>query len=146
MTDYSNQTGTALNIYQFVADTLLISHALFIGFVVFGLVLILMGMFRKWRWIRNPWFRSLHLAAIGTVILQSWLDIACPLTVWENYFREKAVESVYPAPFIQHWLHQLIFFQAESWVFTLCYSLFGGLVLATWYFVPPDFFKKQLGK
>lgn len=132
-----------MNRHQLIADTLLALHVLFIGFVVLGLVLILLGMFRRWTWTRNPWFRSLHLAAIGTVVIQSWLGIPCPLTVWENYFREKAGETAYPAPFIEHWLHQLIFFQAESWIFTLCYSLFGGLVLATWYFAPPHFFKSR---
>lgn len=132
-----------MNIYRFIANTLLISHTLFIAFVVFGLVFILIGNYRRWRWIRNPWFRSLHIAAIATVVIQGWLDIACPLTVWENYFRGKAGDPVYPTPFIEHWLHQLIFFQAESWVFTLCYSLFGGLVLAMWFLVPPDIFKKR---
>ena len=131
-----------MNIYHILADTMLISHVLFIGFVILGLLLILIGIVRKWQWIRRPWFRILHLAAIGTVVVQSWLGMACPLTVWENYFREKAGESAYSTPFIEYWLHQLIFYEADTWVFTLCYSLFGALVLVAWYFAPPYFSKK----
>ena len=132
-----------MNIYRYTADALLIIHTAFIAFVVFGLVFILIGVYKKWRWTRNPWFRTLHLAAIVTVVIQTWLGIACPLTVWENYFREKAGDTVYPVPFIEHWLHQFIFFEADPWIFTLCYSLFGALVLAVWIIEPPDFFKKN---
>lgn len=132
-----------MNIYRHIANALLIFHTLFIAFVVFGLIVILIGKYSNWRWVRNSWFRCLHLAAIATVMVQSWLDIACPLTVWENHFREKAGDPVYPTSFIEHWLHRLIFFQAESWVFTLCYTLFGGLVLAAWLYIPPDFLDKR---
>ena len=30
-----------------------------------------------------------------------------------------------------------IFFDAEPWVFTVCYTAFGLLVAATWWFAPP---------
>ena len=34
---------------------------------------------------------------------------------------------------------KLLFFDAPDWVFTVCYTLFGSLVLLTWYFVTPRF-------
>jgi len=120
-----------------IADAILILHALFIAFVVFGLVLIIAGMAKKWRWIRNPWFRFLHLGAIGVVVLQAWLGVICPLTIWENNLRESAGDITYVGSFIQHWLHRLIFYQAESRVFTWCYSLFGALVILVWILSPP---------
>ena len=124
------------------ADGLLIVHALFIAFVVLGLVLIIAGLVRGWRWVRNPWFRFIHLGAIGIVVLQSWLDIICPLTIWENNLRKMAGEATYAGSFIQHWLHKLIFYQAETWVFTLTYTAFAALVLLAWYLVPPSLSKK----
>jgi hypothetical protein len=125
------------------ADTLLIIHALFIAFVVFGLIFIIAGLVREWRWVRNPWFRFIHLGAIGIVVIQAWLNIICPLTIWENYLREKAGEATYAGSFIQHWLHKLIFYQAEAWVFTLSYTLFCALVVLAWYLAPPEFAKKR---
>ena len=124
------------------ADGLLIVHALFIAFVVFGLVLILTGLVRGWRWVRNPWFRFIHLGAIGIVVAQSWLNVICPLTIWENSLRERAGDVPYAGSFIQHWLHKLIFYQAEAWVFTMAYTAFAALVILAWYLVPPNLSKK----
>ena len=42
-----------------------------------------------------------------------------------------------PVSFVQHWLHRLIFYQAEAWVFTLSYTVFGALVILAWYLAPP---------
>ena len=124
------------------ADGLLIIHTLFIAFVVFGLAFIIAGLVRGWRWVRNPWFRFVHLGAIGIVVAQSWMNIICPLTIWENNLRERAGDVPYAGSFIQHWLHKLIFYQAEAWVFTLAYTTFAALVVLAWYLVPPSLSKK----
>ena len=50
------------------ADGLLIIHALFIAFVIFGLIFIIASLVREWLWVRNPWFRFIHLGAIGIVV------------------------------------------------------------------------------
>ncbi len=120
------------------ADGLLLIHTLFIAFVVLGLLFIIIGLIREWRWVRNPWFRFIHLGAIGIVVLQAWLNVICPLTIWENNLREKAGEVTYAGSFIQHWLHKLIFYQAEAWVFTLCYTAFAALAVLAWCSGPPD--------
>ena len=125
------------------ADGLLVIHALFIAFVVFGLLLVIAGVFRKWRWTRNPWFRLVHVGAIGFVVLQSWLGMLCPLTIWENKLRQLAGQSGYAGSFVQHWLHKLIFYQAEAWVFTFSYTVFGALVALAWFLAPPEFTKKR---
>ena len=124
--------------HQLAADGLLILHVGFILFVVLGLACIVAGWARGWRWTRSPWFRAVHLAAIGVVVLQAWLGIICPLTTWEMHFRELAGEYTYSGSFIEHWLHRLIFFQAPSWVFAACYSVFGALVAVTWWLYPPE--------
>ena len=124
-------------LYRHLADVVLMIHSLFIVFVVFGLILISLGMLMKWQWSRNLWFRLTHLLAIAIVVIQAWLGIVCPLTSWENSLRAKAGDSTYAQGFIEHWLHKLIFYQAESWVFTLVYSVFGLLVISSWYWSPP---------
>ena len=121
-----------------LADALLLIHVLFVGFVVLGLVAIYLGFFLHWRWVRNRWFRILHLMAIVIVVLQSWLGLICPLTIWEMALREKAGAAVYAGSFIQYWLHQLLYWQAPDWVFIVVYTVFGALVLASWFIVRPD--------
>ena len=49
------------------ADLLLLGHVLFVAFVVFGFALVVIGKLVGWRWVRNPWFRVTHLAAIVVV-------------------------------------------------------------------------------
>lgn len=123
--------------YVLAADLLLTLHCLFVAFVILGLVLVLVGGFRHWRWVRNAWFRGLHLLAIATVVLQSWLGLVCPLTTWEMDLRLRAGEAAYSGTFISHWLQTLLYYQAPPWVFILCYSLFGAMVLVSWVLVRP---------
>ena len=124
-------------VYRVAADALLVTHALFVAFVVFGLLLIIAGKWRSWRWVRNPWFRVAHLAAIGVVVLQSWLGVICPLTTWEMALRAKAGDATYPGSFIAHWVGELLYYRAPAWVFVVSYTVFGALVLASWFWVRP---------
>lgn len=123
--------------YALLADAVLILHGLFVAFVVFGLMLILAGGVFSWHWVRNFWLRIAHLGAIGIVVLQAWLGILCPLTTWEMALRERAGEAVYQESFIAHWLHRILFYQAPNWVFIVAYTLFGLLVLVSWYWIRP---------
>lgn len=119
-------------IYRLLADAILITHALFVVFVVLGFGLILVGMWAKWEWIQNRVFRIVHLAAIAVVVVQAWFGKDCPLTVWESNLREMAGQSGYSETFIEYWLHRILFYRAEPWVFTTVYTIFGVLVLACW--------------
>ena len=102
-------------------------------FIVGGLVLVWLGALAGWMWIRNPWFRYLHLAAIVFVAVEAVLGYACPLTVWEDMLRG----GVRPESFIGRWVRQLLFYQAPEWVFTTIYALWVGLTLLTLRFAPP---------
>jgi hypothetical protein len=123
--------------YAAAADAVLVIHALFVVFVVFGLLLVIAGAWRGWSWVRNPWFRLAHLAAIAVVVLQSWAGAVCPLTTWENALRARAGEGGYGGSFIAHWLEYLLYYQAPPWVFAACYTAFAALVLICWFRVPP---------
>jgi hypothetical protein len=129
--------------YRVLADLVLLLHAAFVVFVIVGLVLIILGGWRGWRWVRNPWFRLAHLLAIGVVVTQAWLGVLCPLTTLEMTLRIRAGEAVYPGSFIAHWLETLLYYRAPAWVFTLCYTLFGLLVIASWYAVCPRPFSNK---
>ena len=127
--------------YSLLADLVLLLHVCFVGFVVFSLLLILVGRFLHWSWVRDPWFRSAHLIAIGIVVAQAWAGVVCPLTILEIALRERAGESAYAGSFIAHWLSSLLFYAAPAWMFTLVYTTFAALVLWTWCAVRPRSFR-----
>ncbi|MFZ5563576.1 MAG: DUF2784 domain-containing protein [Thermodesulfobacteriota bacterium] len=129
------------SLYRLAADLILAGHVLVAGFIVFGLALILAGKVFSWGWVRNPWFRLLHLLAIGVVALQSWLGRICPLTTWEMALREKAGDAVYAGSFIAHWLGRVLYYQVPAWVFVACYTIFGALVVFAWFRVRPRSFR-----
>jgi len=133
---------TTTTLYALAADAILLLHVLFVLFVVLGLLFVFLGGLLSWDWARNPWFRLLHLLAIGVVVLQSWFGVICPLTVWEMKLRSYAGEAVYPGAFIAHWLERLLYYEAPVWVFAVYYSLFGGLVLLAWLLVRPHGFRR----
>lgn len=126
-----------------LADLILVLHTLFVVFVVFGLVFILLGGARGWHWVRNPWFRWLHLLAIATVVAQAWLGILCPLTTLEMRLREQGGGDIYAGSFVAHWLDKLLYYHAPGWVFMLVYTVFGLAVLISWFLVKPSSLKRK---
>ena len=130
-------------LYHGAADLVLLIHTSFVVFVVLGLVLILCGAALHWSWIRNPWFRLGHLLAIAVVVLQSWLDVLCPLTALEIALRQRAGDAPYPGSFMAHWLEALLYYRAPAWVFMLCYTLFGAVVAISWYYIRPRPFRMR---
>jgi hypothetical protein len=122
---------------KLLADLIVVLHATYVSFVVFGLVLILLGIALRWAWVRNFWFRIIHLVAIGIVVLEALIGLTCPLTHWEERLRAMAGEEGYAGDFIGYWAHRLIFYRAEPWVFTVLYVSFGLAVLAAFVLAPP---------
>jgi hypothetical protein len=115
------------------ADALLVLHFAIVLFVVGGLILTWIGAAFGWMWIRNPWFRYLHLGAIAFVAAEALAGIACPLTVWEDVLRgNMRAES-----FIGRWVQRLLYYQAPEWVFTLLYVAWAAATLVTLRLVPP---------
>ncbi len=123
--------------YLLAADAVLLLHFLFVAYVVLGLILTFAGKPLRWTWVRNWWFRVSHLAAIGIVVLQAWLGIICPLTTLEMALRREAGDATYTGEFIAHWLNAILYYQAPAWVFALCYTAFGAVVILSWFWVRP---------
>lgn len=118
-----------------LADIILIIHFLYVSFVIGGLLAVWTGVFFHWEWIRNFWFRILHLIAIVFVALESVFGVVCPLTKWENALR--STSEGYETSFMQHWIHKILFYQAPEYVFTIIYVLFAVLVLGSLIVIKP---------
>jgi len=123
--------------YSLLADLLVALHVAYVGFVIVGELAVLLGWLCRWGWVRNPWFRLGHLLAIAIVALEAIFNIACPLTVWEDRLRSWDGKEVADGTFIGRALHDLLFYEAPPWVFTVAYIGFVLLVLLTLFLVPP---------
>jgi hypothetical protein len=85
---------------RLLADAVLIFHALFIAFAIFG------GLIAIWR--RGAWL-WLHLACAAwaaTVVIMGW---TCPLTPLEQTLRLAAGQQGYQTSFIEHYLLAAIY-------------------------------------
>ncbi len=85
--------------YRIAADLVLALHLGFIAFVVLGGLLIL----------RYRWVAYVHVPA---AVWGAFIEITgriCPLTIWENSFRQSAGESGYSDSFVEHYLLPVIY-------------------------------------
>jgi hypothetical protein len=128
-----------MELKAFLADLVVFFHGLYVLFAVGGEAVILIGAALRWRWIRNLWFRVLHLGAVLLVAAQALLGVLCPLTILENRLRTAAGQTAEEEiTFLGRIIRHLIFYDFPGWVFTLLYVGFGAVVLGTLFLVPPE--------
>jgi len=121
-----------------IADLIVSIHFVYVIFVVGGLFVILLGGALRWRFIRNFWFRVIHLAMILLVVFETVFGISCPLTDWEYELRVAAGQlDATSELFVARLIQQLIFYEFPLIVFTIGYCFFGIAVLASWWLIPP---------
>ena len=89
----------AANIYSALAIVVLFVHALFIAWVVFGV------LFARSR----PVLRWLHIISLIWGILTELLPWPCPLTLLENWLEQKAGVAPYPGSFLLHYMDKLVY-------------------------------------
>jgi len=123
---------------RWIADAVLVLHAAIALFIVGGLLLVVAGNLRGWRWVNRRGLRVAHLAAIAIVVAEAWLGAVCPLTTLEMWLRAAAGAQTYEGSFIAHWLQRLLYHTAPDWAFGLAYTLFGLAVAAAWWYFPPE--------
>src|SRR5262249_42624786 len=124
-----------------LADTVAAVHLLFVLYVIFAQLAIIVGVFARWSWVRNPWFRVSHLLMIGIVALESMIDFECPLTTWENALRRAAGQESSEGTFIGRLIDGILFFDHATYyhILNMIYISFALLVLGTFWLAPPRF-------
>jgi len=115
------------------ADALLVVHFAIAAFITGGLVLVWIGAWADWAWVRGRAFRYAHLAAIAFVAAEALLGYACPLTVWEDLLRG----GVRPESFVGRWVYALLYYRAPEWVFATLYAAWAAATIATLILFPP---------
>ena len=122
----------------FLADIIAIIHLGYVIFVILGFILILAGVFLGWSWVRNLWFRIIHLMAIAAVALEAILGINCPLTVLEFSLRYGVPPSEKRVSFVGTIVDSILYYDAPAWLFTIIYVGFALLVAITFIMAPPS--------
>jgi hypothetical protein len=123
--------------YGLLADLVVAIHVTYVSYVVFGQLLIWLGLALRWKWVRNAWFRWTHLIMMGIVGVEALLDIECPLTRWERSFRELAGQQASTESFVGRLLHDLIFVNWSPWLINSLHIGFALIVLGTFVLAPP---------
>lgn len=97
-------------VWRVLADLTLLTHLLFVVFVLLGGLLCLHH--RRWAW--------LHLPAVAWGLWVEFSQGLCPLTPLENYFRRLANDQGYAEGFVEHYLIPTLYPQqwgpSEQWL------------------------------
>ena len=107
-------------VYSALAVCVLLLHALFIVWVVFGAFVTR----------SRPILRWLHIASLLWGILTELTPWPCPLTVLENWLESKAGVEPYQGGFLLHYMDQLVYPDISATVLTVAGVLVCALNLA----------------
>ena len=100
------------------ALSILALHLAIIAFNVAGCVLVPIGVWFRWRWVREFWWRLAHLLSLALVALQALMGRACFLTIWQG----DASGASHVQPLIAGWINRLIYWPLPLWVFAVAYA------------------------
>ena len=108
------------DVYAALADCVLLAHALFISWVMFGVFLSR----------SRPLLRWLHIISLIWGILTELLLWPCPLTGLENWLEDRAGIEPYQGGFLLHYLDKLVYPDISSSVLTAAGVIICALNLA----------------
>ena len=127
-----------------LADCCLAIHFAWVFFVLFVVPVVIVGWICRWAWVRNSWFRNIHLAMIALVVLETALNIECPLTRWERELRAVDGVKAEERGCIQYWMRTILFVQVSTDDLAISYVSFGIAVALLFVAVPPRWLEKYL--
>lgn len=131
-----------MNIYAFLADGVVIVHFLYALTIIGGLVVIYVGGFLKWHFVKNPTFRLIHLTMIMIVAFESIFHIECPLTYIEYQLLNLAKLHYQNTPFIAGFINRILFWNLPNEFFDILYIALALIILLSFIIVPIKFKKK----
>ncbi len=116
-----------------LADIILILHFLVVIFITLGFLLIPIGYYYYWSWIKNFKLRLVHCGLMFLVTFETLVGITCPLTSIENYLR--GINN--SKSFISFWIEKIIYWDFPTSFFIFLYFVFLGWTLLMWKIYPP---------
>lgn len=120
-----------------LALAVLAVHVAIIAFNVFGLIVIPLGAWRGWAFVRGFGWRAVHLALLFVVALQALFGRACFLTLWQAALEQNAGQAASREPLIARWVDSVIFWNLPIAFFAALYVAVLVYAIALWRWVPP---------
>ncbi len=112
-------------------------HLIIIGFNIAGLIVVPLGVWLRWNWVRACLWRAAHLLSMAVVAAQAAMGRACFLTLWQSDLMQRAGQQGDRQGLIQAWIDHLIFWNLPLSVFTVIYLAVGAYTLGLWWWAPP---------
>ncbi|MBU3911239.1 MAG: DUF2784 domain-containing protein [Candidatus Omnitrophica bacterium] len=124
-------------VYKILADAIVVTHFLWILFMLSGFVLTLTGFF--WKGFFDRWlFRALHLLGIAYVSLLAIMGKYCPLTLWENTLRARYDPTLtYPGSFMIHYAEKLVYPDINPLVIRIPTTFIAVVTIVAFIIKPP---------
>ena len=116
------------------SEIILFIHFLIFLFITLSFILIPVGYFQKWKWVKNKYYRSMHLILMGIISIETILGFMCPLTILENYLRDDIkVDNKFTEI-----VHQILYWNLPNYQFIILYILSFSYLIFLWFFFKPN--------
>ena len=119
------------------SEIVLLFHFCIFLFMVLSFFLIPLGYNQKWEWVKNRYYRLIHLILMGIIFIETILGFMCPLTILENFLRN----NIRINNKITQIIHQIMYWDLPTYQFIILYLLSLLYLIFLWFFFKPDFKK-----
>jgi hypothetical protein len=119
------------------ADLVLFLHVLYASFVLGGFLMLPLGLWRRWGWVKARVFRLPHLVCTAMVAVEALLGLTCPLTWFEHALLVASGAPGYERSFVGHFLYWLLYYDAPAALFIAAYTALAVAVFALYRYAPP---------
>lgn len=116
-----------------LADFVLLAHFAITVFLVLGMLLIPLGAYWHWSWVRARRMRQIHAGLMALIAIEAVFNITCPLTVLEALLRHAAA----PESFWADQLSKILYWNLPLEFFMILYVCCVIWILYLWKSVPP---------
>jgi hypothetical protein len=116
-----------------LADLVLVTHFAIAAFLALGMLLIPLGAYWHWAWVRSRRLRQIHMGLMILIAIEALFHITCPLTILEAYLRN----SPAPESFWADQLGKILYWDLPLEFFTILYGCCVVWTLFLWKSVPP---------
>ena len=119
------------------SEIVLLFHFCIFLFMILSFFLIPLGYYQEWKWVKNKYYRLIHLVLMGIIFIETILGFMCPLTILENFLRN----DIEINNKITQIIHQIMYWDLPTYQFIILYLLSLLYLIFLWCFFKPDFKK-----
>ena len=116
------------------SEIVLLFHFCIFLFMILSFFLIPIGYYQKWKWVKNKYYRSMHIILMGIISIETILGFMCPFTILENYLRDDIkVDNKFTEI-----VHQILYWDLPNYQFIILYLFSFSYLIFLWFFFKPN--------